>query len=624
MGSQVSIGAVLRSDQAYFNVWAPDRTKVEVVLEGGQRTPMELGQEGYWSAAIDNLPPGTRYGYALDGSARVLPDPASRFQPDGPHGLSELIDPEFQWTDDAWKGVSLTDAVLYELHVGTFTREGTYQSAMSRLPHLAALGVTLIELMPLADFAGGFGWGYDGVNFYAPHRAYGRPEDLRRFTDAAHGAGIGVILDVVYNHVGPEGDHLPEYCSRYYSDRATEWGPGFNYDGKDSRAVRDYIAGNAEYWIREYHLDGLRLDATQSIFDRSSEHIISELARRARSAAGERTLVLIAENEPQDTNLIRPPVNEGLGLDAVWNDDFHHSAMVALLGSREAYYTDYLGRAQEFIAAAKYGYLYQGQYYNWQNKRRGIPALDLHPRCFVAFLENHDQVANTSRGERLRYRAHPAQWRAATAMLLLGPWTPMLFQGQEFASKQRFMYFADFAGELAQAVRRGRGESLGQFPSYASRAVQDELPVPNALTTFEQSKLDWDECTQTNGHRALALHRDLLKLRREDPTIRACLAADSRCFDVATLTDHAFVLRYFGQQGADQLLVVNLGAELTFKPSPEPLLGPPRDARWSLVWSSEDPRYGGNGVPEQTNDDHGWRFPGYSALLFESVPRGLE
>jgi maltooligosyltrehalose trehalohydrolase len=481
--------------------------------------------------------------------------------------------------------------------------------------------VTLIELMPVADFVGRFGWGYDGVNLYAPHRGYGRPDDLRRFIDRAHALNMGVILDVVYNHVGPEGNYLPEYCSRYFSDHATGWGMGLNYDGRDNRAVRDFIAGNAEYWIREYHFDGLRLDATQSILDASDEHIVTELARRVRSAAANRTVVLVAENEPQDTNLLRPASQGGNGLDAVWNDDFHHSALVALLGRREAYYVDYLGRAQEFIAAMKYGYLYQGQHYRWHNGRRGVPAFDLDPRRFVAFLENHDQVANTDRGERMRWRAQPAQWRAMTSMLLLGPWTPMLFQGQEFASQQRFVYFADFQGDLAQAVRQGRAASLSQFASYASRAVRDGLPVPHDPASFELSKLEWNEALPPAGQQALALHRDLLALRREDPTLCACIAASGRPFDVAILSDKAFVLRYFGPQGDDRLFVVNLGDDLVFSPSPEPLLAPPPSAAWSLTWSSEDPRYGGGGVPDCTTDSQGWSFPANTALLYKPAPR---
>jgi maltooligosyltrehalose trehalohydrolase len=353
------------------------------------------------------------------------------------------------------------------------------------------------------------------------------------------------------------------------------------------------------------------------MFDASDEHIISELGRRARVAAGRRTLVLIAENEPQDTNLLRSIAQRGCGLDAVWNDDFHHSATVALLGLRQAYYTDYLGRAQEFVAAMKFGYLYQGQHYGWQKKRRGAPGLDLEPRRFVAFLENHDQVANSARGERLRFRAHPAQLRAMTATLLLGPWTPMLFQGQELASQRHFNYFADFKGGLGEAVERGRRDSLSQFPSYASRAIREGLPAPHDVATFEGSKLDWNEIDALRSQQALALHRDLLKLRREDLTLEDCIMATERRFETAVLTDTAFLLRYFGHEGDDRLLVVNLGRDLIYAPAPEPLLAPPAGADWFSTWTSEDPRYGGDGIPDGTSDREGWRFPAFSAVLFK-------
>jgi maltooligosyltrehalose trehalohydrolase len=581
---------------------------------------MDRGEHGYWSAHVDSLPLGSLYGFALDRAEAVFADPVSRFQPEGPHGLSEIIDPTlFEWTDHGWNGLELEGQVLYELHVGTFTQEGTWDGARRRLSDLAELGVTAIELMPVADFSGRFGWGYDGVNLYAPHHHYGRPDEFRQFVDAAHSAGIGVILDVVYNHVGPDGNYLPRFSPHYFSQRATEWGAAFNYDGEHNRPVRDFIAGNAEYWVRDYHIDGFRLDATQSIFDRSREHILTELTRRARAAAGHRSILLIAENEPQQTDLLRPSGVGGHGLDAVWNDDFHHSATVALVGNREAYYTDYMGRAHEFVAAMKYGYLYQGQHYAWQKKRRGTPGLDLEPKRFIAFLENHDQVANTARGERLRYQTHPGAYRAMTAMLLLGPWTPMLFQGQEWSSDKRFAYFADFDAKLGKAVQDGRGDQMKQFPSYASRAVQDGMPAPGAIATFEGSKLDWEQGPRTQlGQQSLALHRDLLALRRDEPVLRACLTRDQRRFEAAVLTDRALALRYFGAE-EDLLLVVNLGPDYDFVPAPEPLLAPRRNAVWRVLWSTDEPRYGGSGVPEGWTEEHGWHLPGFCALLFKGA-----
>lgn len=609
----------LASGDVSFTVWAPGRHAVHVAFDNGARVPMQRGEDGYWCLTSHPLPAGTRYGYVLDSAESVRPDPASRFQPNGPHGFSELVDASaFEWTDSAWKGIELGGQVLYELHVGTFTPEGTWNAACEKLNALATLGVTAIEIMPIACFGGRFGWGYDGVDLYAPYHHYGRPDDLRRFIDRAHRLGIGVVLDVVYNHVGPDGNYLSEFSPRYFSERKTEWGAAFNYDGADSRPVRDFIAGNAEHWIHEYHFDGLRLDATQSIFDDSREHILAELARRARAAADCRSIVIVAENEPQESKLVRSTESGGYGLDALWNDDFHHSAMVALLGNREAYYTDYLGRAHELVAALKYGFLYQGQYYGWQKKRRGTPAFDLAPRHFIAFLENHDQVANTPRGERLHSRAQPGVHRALTALLLLGPWTPMLFQGQEWGSERPFQYFADFEGALAEAVRRGRGDGLKQFPSYASRAVQEALPAPDAGATFQGSKLEWpDEMQTLPARQFMALHRALINLRRSDPSLRAAIASNTRSFDAAVLTDQALVLRYFASDGGDRLVVVNLGRQLDLLPAPEPLLSPPMDASWEVAWSSEEVEYGGNGVAENTSDADGWHIPACCALLFK-------
>ncbi|HKU37043.1 MAG TPA: malto-oligosyltrehalose trehalohydrolase [Polyangiales bacterium] len=617
------IGAECRANApsgVHFRVWAPRKRSVQLVLDGRERLELQPEADGYWSLLVDTAQAGTRYHYAFDGSAQLHPDPASRFQPDGPDGASEVVDPlAYRWNDASWRGSELAGQVIYELHIGTFTREGTWAAARAKLPHLRELGVTTIELMPLSEFPGRFGWGYDGVLPYAPYHAYGRPDELRAFVDAAHGVGLGVLLDVVYNHLGPAGDHLPAFASSYFSDRSTEWGSALNFDGADSRPVRDYVCENAAYWIREYHLDGLRLDATQSIYDTSQDHILAELGRRTRAAAGERSVVLIAENEPQDTQLVRPPAEGGFGLDAIWNDDFHHSATVALLGRREAYYTDYLGRAHEFVAALLRGPLYQGQYYVWQKKRRGSLSRGVPRRSFVAYLENHDQVANSARGERVWRQSRAASHRALTSLLLLGPWTPLLFQGQEWSSAAPFLFFADHAEELAAAVRRGRGEFLAQFPSYASRAVQEQLAEPAAQSTFTASKLDWDtDFSSERAQQSLALHRDLLQLRHGDALLRAANAG-SAALDAAVLSDTCLALRVSAPDGAERLLIVNLANELELRPAPEPLLAPPAGGRWQLRWSSEALRYGGNGVPDAPLDERGWQLPGPAALWFESV-----
>ncbi len=601
----------------HFRVWAPRRREVEVVLEGGP--PVRLGGEGggYFSGRVAEAGAGTRYRYRLDGEG-PFPDPAARFQPEGPHGPSQVIDPgAFRWTDGDWKGVGRDGQVLYELHVGTFTKEGTYEAASRELPALAELGVTVVELMPVAEFPGRFGWGYDGVDLFAPTRLYGQPDDLRRFIDRAHAAGVGVILDVVYNHFGPDGNYLKAFAEDYFTDRyKNEWGEAINFDGENVVPVREYFLANAGYWVEEFHFDGLRLDATQQIFDRSREHILAAISQRVRAAARGRGTLLVAENEPQEVKLVRPVEQGGYGLDMLWNDDYHHSALVALTGHNEAYYTDYLGTPQEFISAAKWGYLYQGQRYKWQKKRRGTPTFGLPPATFVNFTQNHDQVANSARGHRDHRLTSFAQYKAMTALTLLMPGTPMLFQGQEFAASNPFFYFADHKPDLAKLVCKGRAEFLAQFPSIATPDMQACLPDPADPQTFERSKLDLSE---REGHAEVyALHKDLLRLRREERPLQVRGAGD---LDGAVLGPAAFALRYFGGDGDDRLLAVNFGNDLRLAPAPEPLLAPPEGKRWDVLWSSEDPRYGGYGTAALETDE-GWRLPGHAAVLLRPSSGG--
>jgi maltooligosyltrehalose trehalohydrolase len=553
----------------------------------------------------------------LDGSDALYPDPASRFQPEGPHGPSEVIDPAaFAWTDEQWPGCRLAGQVLQEIHVGTFTPEGTWESARRQLVRLAGLGVSLLEVMPVAEFPGRFGWGYDGVDLFAPTRLYGRPDDFRRFVDHAHHLGIGVLLDVVYNHLGPDGNHLKAFAPAWFSQKhETDWGEAINFDGPDAGPVREFFLTNAAYWIDEYHLDGLRLDATQNIYDDSpGEHILAGISRVARQAAGTRSVVLIAENEPQHTRLVRPRETGGYGLDGLWNDDFHHSAHVTLTGRSEAYYTDYRGTPQEFISTAKYGYLWQGQWYRWQKQPRGTPALDLSPAVFITFLDNHDQVANSSLAWPCHRLTAPGRFRALTALLLLGPGTPMLFQGQEFASSSPFYYFADHNPELAPRVSNGRREFMVQFASLANPDKAPRLPDPHDPATFERSKLCLEEIDRHAW--AVALHRDLIRLRRQTPTFRI---TRPRQVDGAVLGPEAFVLRFFGPEGDDRLLLVNLGRDLSLEVMPEPLLAPTAGKGWQLIWSSEDPAYGGGGVPD-LNLHKLWRIPGHSAAVLAPGP----
>ena len=598
-------------------MWAPRASLVQVVTQSGDRTPLDREDGGYFSGAF-NASVGDRYHFKLDDDDKLYPDPASRFQPDGPHGPSEIIDPRsFRWTDQAWEGPQLEGQIVYEMHVGTFTPAGTWAAAAHELQELARIGVTMIELMPAAEFDGRFGWGYDGVDLYAPMHRYGVPDNFRRFVDTAHRCGVAVILDVVYNHLGPAGNYLRAFAPAYFTDRYdNEWGDAINFDGPDGGPVREFFITNAGYWIEEFHLDGLRLDATQQIYDRSPEHVVTAIGRRAREAAGARHIIIVAENEPQDTRLVRPIAEGGNGLDALWNDDFHHSAMVAITGRSEAYYSDSRGEPQEFISAAKYGYLFQGQHYQWQRRRRGTPAWGLPPAAFVVFLQNHDQVANSARGLRGDKLTSPGRWRAMTALLLLSPGTPMLFQGQEFAASAPFLYFADFDPELAAAVRSGRAEFLAQFPSIADLEHRNVLADPGSVETFERCKLDLGE-RETHAA-AYALHVDLLRLRRQDT---AFSLQQPGGVDGAVLGATAFALRFFTPDHLDdRLLVVNLGPDLGRPSYAEPLLAPPPNADWTCRWSSEDPSYGGNGTPDLWPDG-GWVIPSESALVLSPGPR---
>ena len=614
---RLPVGAdYLGHGRTHFRVWAAAATGITLVHEHGEisLTPEE---GGYFSVEAP-LGVGTRYQYRIDDSPKLYPDPASRFQPDGPHGPSEIVDPlGFEWSDGSWQGVSLAGQVIYEMHVGTFTPEGTWEAAERELPELAGLGITVVEVMPLADFEGRFGWGYDGVDLFAPTRLYGRPEDLRRFVDRAHSLGVGVILDVVYNHLGPVGNYLRAFSPAYFTARyKNEWGDPINFDGPGSAPVREFFVANAGYWIDEFHLDGLRLDATQQIFDRSKEHILAAIGRRVREAARTRATILVAENEPQETRLVKPAELGGYGLDAVWNDDFHHSAMVALTGRAEAYYSDMTGQPQEFVSAAKYGYLFQGQYYSWQRQHRGAPAWGLWPAQFVVYLQNHDQIANSSRGLRGHELTSPGRWRALTALCLLTPSTPMLFQGQEFSSSAPFLYFADFDDELNAAIEKGRAEFLLQFRSVTDYERKRRLDPPSRPETFARCKLDLRE-RDSHGE-SYALHRDLLRLRREDDAFQTQRPG---AVDGAVLSAQAFALRFFTENHSDdRLLIVNLGGDLNRESFAEPLLAPSAGTEWRVRWSSEEPAYGGGGTPHLWPAGR-WAIPGESAVVLAPQPR---
>ncbi|HEY5312374.1 MAG TPA: malto-oligosyltrehalose trehalohydrolase [Pirellulales bacterium] len=612
---RLPVGAECQAGGVHFRLWAPKRRKVEVVGRESKAHCWTLTPEGdgYFSGLIPDLRAGFRYRFRLDDEDQLYPDPVSRFQPEGVHGPSEVVDPGgFTWTDADWDGPELLGQVVYEMHIGTFTPEGTYRAAAEHLAYLKDLGITTVEIMPVADFDGEFGWGYDGVDLYAPTRLYGRPDDLREFVNRAHSLGLAVILDVVYNHLGPSGCYLRIFADEYFTDRhKNEWGEGINYDDHGSGPVREFFVSNAGYWIDEFHFDGLRLDATHAIVDDSAEHVLLAISQEVRRAAGARRTWIVSENETQETGQITPIEDGGYGLDAAWNDDFHHAARVAMTGQNEYYYADYRGTPQELISALRWGYLFQGQWHVTQQKLRGTPAYHVPAARFVTFLENHDQTANSGQALRVHQLTSPGRYRAMTALLLLAPGTPMLFQGQEFASTRPFYYFADHEPELARLVCEGRVEFLKKFRSLADRQLCD-FANPADRQTFLACKLDLADRERHSG--ALALHRDLLAMRREDPVF-AAQRGDR--VQGAVLAAECLVLRFFGAEHGDRLLFVNLGAGQRGYSAAEPLLAPPGGSKWELRWSSQDPRYGGPGTPPlDTRED--WYLPAHAAVLLAS------
>lgn len=618
----LQVGAELTGRGVDFRVWAPEHKRVEVQIEdpsGDIKVKIDLKKEkgGFFSEEVPGVFEGTLYRFLLDGRSEPLADPASRFQPEGPSGPSEVIDPAvFNWTDSGWPGVHLRGQVIYEMHIGTFTSEGTWEGALSHLEELADIGVSLLEIMPVADFAGDFGWGYDGVDLFAPTRLYGRPDDMRRFVDKCHSLGLGVVLDVVYNHLGPSGNVIKIFSPQFFTEaHDNEWGEAINFYGTNSNPVREFYLANVEYWIREYHLDGLRFDATDTMQDHSGRHILADISEKAREAAGNRSILLIAENQLQNTRLVRPANENGYGLDAVWNDDFHHSVRVAATGHSQAYYSDYKGRPQELISCVKRGYLYQGQLYFWQKNGRGTPTTGIKAEVFIDYIQNHDQVANSLTGQRIHFLTSPGRYRAVTALLLLSPGTPMLFQGQEFGASTPFHYFGNPGSGVDEKVFKGRIKFLQQFCNLHQVDLQGLVHKPSDPDTFRKSVLNHDEKRDSKNY---DLCRDLLRLRR-----REAVFADQPAggVDGAVLGERSFVLRFFGSVPADdRLLLINMGTDERFSPNPEPLLAPLPGMDWEILWTSEDPKYGGGGTLF-IDTDRGWYLPGEAAVVMKPARR---
>lgn len=510
----LGLGATVEPDGVRFRVWAAGAERVTVAIEDGGEHPLRLEPDALATAFVPGLGAGARYRFKLDGQG-PFPDPASRFQPLGVHGPSEVVDPAaFAWSDGAWRGLEPETLVLYELHVGTFSPAGTFAGVRERLPHLRELGVTALELMPVADFPGQRNWGYDGVAPFAPARCYGTPDELRAMVDAAHGLGLGVLLDVVYNHLGPDGNYLHSYSPAFFSDRhQTPWGQAINLDGPGSALVRAFLIENALRWLAEYHFDGLRLDATHALVDESPRHFLAELAERVLALPGPRRL-LVAEDERNLAGLVRRAEQGGMALDAVWADDFHHQMRRRLAGDHDGYFADFSGSTADIVDTVTHGFHYRGRMVARTGHPRGSDTTGVPRHRFVFCIQNHDQIGNRALGERLHHQIEPAAYRAATALLLLTPATPLLFMGQEWAASTPFLYFTDHHPELGKLVTRGRREEFKGFAAFSSPDARERIPDPQSEQTFARSRLCWEELAQPPYVQVLVLYRALLELRR--------------------------------------------------------------------------------------------------------------
>jgi len=503
-------------------VWAPRAERVDLVYApDGERVPMQPllshGERGHFEVEHGRFVPGARYGFSLDGGP-VYPDPRSQFQPEGVHGPSELTALDaFDWTDAGFRQAPLAGAVVYELHVGTFSDEGTFDGVIPKLTHLKELGVTHVELLPVAAFPGQRGWGYDGVALFAPHAAYGGPDALRRLVDACHARGIAVILDVVYNHLGPSGNYLGQYGPYFTQRYGTPWGEAVNYDGAGSDEVRRFVCDNAAYWLRHFHIDGLRLDAVHAIFDQSALHVLEQLSSEVDALSLDlgRPLWLIAESHLNDPRFVRLRSEGGLGLASQWSDDFHHALRSVLTGERDAYYSDF-GSIADLAEALRHGFTYRGQYSRHRQHSYGRPPVGLSGRHFHVFCQNHDQVGNRAVGDRLAERANPGQLRIAAALTLLSPYVAMLFMGEEWGASTPFLYFTDHSEpELADAVRQGRRREFAAFGWDPER-----IPDPQAASTFDSSKLAWSELGEPRHQSLLSFYRELTRLRANEPSLQ--------------------------------------------------------------------------------------------------------
>ena len=595
LGASLPLGAVLQDGVTTFRVWAPRCRSIDVVIEGRKPEALTSREDGLFERTLSGVGAATRYQYRLDGE-RYRPDPVSRFQPEGVHGPSVVVDAaRFPWTDQGFRGHALADLVFYELHVGTFTATGTFEAVIPHLPHLVELGITAIELMPVAEFPGSRNWGYDGVHLFAPQSTYGGPRGLRRLVDAAHGHGLSVFLDVVYNHLGPEGNYLGEY-GPYFTDRyRTPWGNAINFDGPDSEGVRRHFVENARSWVRDFHIDGLRLDAIHSIFDASPLHILTEIAAAVRDEgqALDRPAHVAAESHDNDRRIVQPAAAGGLGLDAVWSDDFHHAIHCRLTGEKTGYYCDFAG-GRGLARAVAEGFAFQGEHSEHFGRPRGTPSADLGGERFVICLQNHDQVGNRAVGDRLSAIVPFAAVKMAAALMFVTPALPLLFMGEEYGETSPFQYFVSHLDPaLVEAVRKGRAEEFRSF------GWEGAIPDPSEPATFLRSRLNHSLAGAPRHRELREYYRRWLALRRSHPALGA--AGKERTRAELDATESILTVTRQAPNGLTVRLVANLTRTAT------PVAAPAPDAR--VLVDSEEVRFAGSGTARP--------LAPYQAILFE-------
>ena len=584
---------MLADDGVDFRVHAPLARELRLVLHGGPSSGehrMARDSEGTWALQVPGINAGQRYAYRIDDRPE-RPDPASRFQPLGVHGPSEVVAPAgFGWTDAAWRGVEPSKLVIYELHVGTFG--GTFRGTIEHLAALRDLGITAIELMPVADFAGARGWGYDGVALYAPSRAYGHPDDLRTLVDHAHSRGLAVLLDVVYNHLGPEGAYLPEFNPQYLTQvHQTPWGQAVNLEGAGSDMVRRFIIDNAVHWVREYHLDGLRLDATHALIDTRRPHFVRALAAAVRASA-QRAIFLHAEDPRNLNDIVRGDGEDAWGLDAVWADDFHHVIRRMVAGDSHGYFADYLGTCDELARTVRQGWLFTGGHSEFRQCARGTDPSAIPMNRFVVCIQNHDQVGNRALGDRLHHRVDAATWRAISLLLLTAPMTPLIFMGQEWAASTPFQFFTDLGAPFGALVTQGRRGEFRMFPEFADRTAPD-IPDPQSAATFAASRLRWEERTTPGHAEVVALYRDLLALRRSEAALGA---SDALTAEAVVLDPDTIAVRRDSAAETMWIVVRLRGSGTVDLPDASSRRHAPGDA-WQTVRTTEDRAFVEEPVP---------------------------